>query len=328
MVGAPMTFVFSSRILVCAAFLVAASWSCEGCTPTGDPDAARTLAPNDVGFADKDALALDPLCQGRRVAGAPCNGSEQFCDRRYDEVSYVTTHNAMSNQDEGWLAPNHIHGLRQQWEDGVRAMMIDTHYDDEGGEEVPSLCHGSCRFGSIDLSVALADMEAFLRCNPEQVLTLIVEAYVSPEDTEAAFEEAGLLSYVYTHSRGADWPTLGAMIESGQRLVVLSDDGGSPEWYMNLWEHAFETPFAAERSGDLVCEKNRGDSSNSLFVLNHFLTAPLASQRLAEQVNTNPFLVDRATECREAFGRIPNFVTVDFYSVGDVFAATADLNRL
>jgi hypothetical protein len=328
MVGAPMTLAFHPRSLLVAAALSIVFSSCES------PDLLRSrasnedLGPTDSDFATDVPESPDPLCEGRRVGAGPCNGSEQLCERRYDEVAYVTTHNAMSNAEEGWIAPNHRFGIRRQLDDGVRAMMIDTHYDEEDGGRVPSLCHGSCRFGAITLPNALADIEVFLRCNPQQLLTLIVEAYVSADDTEAAFDEAGLLPYVYTHAVGEEWPTLRAMIDRDQRLVVLSDDGGSPQWYMNLWEHVFETPFAAERSGDLVCEKNRGELSNSLFVLNHFLTAPLASASLAERVNTDPFMSDRVEECRQVFDRIPNFVTVDFYSIGDVFDATATLNRL
>src|SRR5215471_3110579 len=66
-----------------------------------------------------------------------CNGHTELCDRRFDQVAFPGTHNSMSNQDEGWLIPNQIHGLTQQLEDGIRVFLIDTHYD-EGGTY---LCH-------------------------------------------------------------------------------------------------------------------------------------------------------------------------------------------
>ena len=88
------------------------------------------------------------------------------------------------------------------------------------------------------------------------------------------------------------------------------------------------TPEHPLSSEDLTCEINRGDIRNDLFILNHFLTAPLARESLAAKVNFNPFLVDRALQCKEESGRQPNFVTVDFYATGDLFEATRTLNGL
>lgn len=267
-----------------------------------------------------------PSCEGFVVEAPACNGSAELCDRRYDEVSHATTHNAMSSAEDGWLAPNQRHDMLRQLHDGVRALMIDTHVDDREDVSVPSLCHGSCLFGALPLHEALRSFESFLRCNPEQVLTLIVEAYVSPQATADAFEQAGLTDYAYAHDPATAWPTLGEMIARDERLVVLSDDGGYPSWYMNVWDHAFETPFAAKTLDDLVCETNRGSVDNPLFILNHFLTAPLADESLAEQVNHNPFFMDRARACQDKLGRLPNFPTVDFYSIGDLLDVTVTLN--
>ena len=65
---------------------------------------------------------------------------------------------------------------------------------------------------------------------------------------------------------------------------------------------------------------------NLLFIFNHFLTDPVALPSLAEQVNYDPLLGDRLQECRTASGRLPNFVTVDFYDIGDLFPAVDALN--
>jgi len=44
-------------------------------------------------------------------------------------------------------------------------------------------------------------------------------------------------------------------------------------------------------------------------------------------VNFNPFLIDRVMTCQEERGHIPNFVTVDFYHLGDVIDVVSTLNR-
>ena len=72
----------------------------------------------------------------------------------------------------------------------------------------------------------------------------------------------------------------------------------------------------------------RGDPANALFIFNHFLTAPTADVTLAEQVNHDPFFIDRAQACSAQMGDLPNFVTVDFYTTGDLFEVVKTLNGL
>jgi hypothetical protein len=100
--------------------------------------------------------------------------------------------------------------------------------------------------------------------------------------------------------------------------------------YHDVWEFAFETHFSANGPEDFTCEDNRGDPPNDLFIFNHFLTNPVASDGLAEMVNHNPLLIDRAQECASPteLDHLPNFVTVDFYDIGDVFEAVDSLNGI
>jgi hypothetical protein len=58
-----------------------------------------------------------------------CNGHAALCDRRVDQVAFLTTHNAMAAPDEpGWLFATQDAGIPKQLDDGVRALMIDTQY--------------------------------------------------------------------------------------------------------------------------------------------------------------------------------------------------------
>jgi hypothetical protein len=95
---------------------------------------------------------------------------------------------------------------------------------------------------------------------------------------------------------------------------------------MDVWEHAWETHYAATTPADFSCDPNRGDTANALFIFNNFLTAPFATEASAELVNPNPFLIDRARGCETESGDFPNFITVDFYEIGDVLAVTDALN--
>ena len=69
--------------------------------------------------------------------------------------------------------------------------MIDTHYDESTSPPTPSLCHGHCALGRIALTDALESVRGFLRCNPRQVVTLIVEANISGPDTREASRVSG-----------------------------------------------------------------------------------------------------------------------------------------
>lgn len=40
-----------------------------------------------------------------------CNGHEELCERRFDEVAFPMTHNAMSNAEAGWSIPNQNFGI-------------------------------------------------------------------------------------------------------------------------------------------------------------------------------------------------------------------------
>jgi hypothetical protein len=58
-----------------------------------------------------------------------CNGAASLCDRRVNEVAFLTTHNAMAAADEpGWFFAAQDTGIPQQLEDGVRGFMLDLHY--------------------------------------------------------------------------------------------------------------------------------------------------------------------------------------------------------
>lgn len=274
------------------------------------------------------------------VPDVRCNGHVALCTRPYDTVRTVTTHNAMSNSTDGWIGPNHHLDVPAQLAAGVRGLMLDTYRAGDlngiGQVQVPGvdpdtpyLCHSFCSLGSQPLVDGLAEIRTFLDAEPGAVVTLILESYLSGPLTESAFDAAGLTDEAYVHAGGA-WPTLGELIDADTRLIVLTDDSADPArpWLMNVWTHAFETHFSNSVPGDFSCTDNRGSPTNDLFILNHFLTNVFGAPELAEQVNHNPFLLDRIEECETFHSTAATFVTVDFSSIGDVHAAAATLNGL
>ena len=288
------------------------------------------VTPEPVVEAPSTEMMPENTAPTEQVTKQACNGHWKLCDRKYSDVSYVTTHNAMSSRDAKFIPPNHYRNIKKQLADGVRGFMLDTH----SFLGKPHMCHGpkgvACLIGKRPLVDGLKDLKDFMDKNKNEVLTIIFESYITADKAHGAFKSSGLLSYTYTHKRGTPWPTLRTMIKNNKRMVVFTDNGGGGKypWYHKVWDHAWETHYSAKNPGDLKCSKNRGSKSNALFILNHFLTNPLASDSLAKKVNFNPFFLKRAQDCEKQNKKLPNFVTVDFYSIGDVFKVVKALNKL
>lgn len=290
------------------------------CTGSATPDGGG--APDRGLDAGVDA---GPMCAPGASLPDPlvCNGHAELCDRAYDEVAYVTTHNAMSTVEERWAPANQGSRLWQQLEDGVRGFMLDTH--EERGETL--LCHSICALGNRPFVDALVDLRIFMDCFPSEVITLIIEAHIDEARTAAAFEAAGLMPFLHEQPLGAAWPTLREMITSGRTMVVFTESSGvALPWHHYAYAYAWDNPYSNQVPDDLRCAPGRGSSDSSLFILNHFLTAPVAMRSLAEMVNHDPFFTEHVRRCESEAGQLPNFVTVDFYEIGDVFRVVDSLN--
>lgn len=332
----------SSRALALAATLIAAGCPSEPAPIDGGLDAraledapaidSATLdapRPPDAGYDSGASCALDgDLDAGAIVA---CNGHPELCDRRYDEVAIVMTHNAMSSEEDGFISPNQHRRLWRQLEDGVRGFMLDVHVDRDGSVQ---LCHGLCALGRRPLADGLRDLRLFLDCHPHEVVTIVFEAHASEAQVAEGFAASGLDRYLHAPSAppsaGFAWPTLRELIAANERVVVFTDDASRTlPWHLYTYDWAWENPYAARTPDELSCAEDRGTRDRSLWVFNHFLTSPLASTELADMINHDPFFTTRVEGCRaDAGGDLPTFVTVDFYDLGDVFAVVDALNGL
>src|SRR5262245_15022023 len=122
-----------STISFLLALAVAACADDEATPADGAVDAVT--APD----APADSAAGDDASPPDTQASLACNGAAALCDRRYDEITFATTHNGMSASAEGWTHPDQRYGIARQLADGIRALMLDVHTF----EGAPTLCHGS-----------------------------------------------------------------------------------------------------------------------------------------------------------------------------------------
>ena len=262
-----------------------------------------------------------------QISHAQCNGSLDLCSKQYNEVAYLTTHNAFNSDQDGLFFPNQTYNIASQLNDGVRALMIDVYNDLFG---TPVVYHSIIALGYIPLSDIFNDIKIFLDNNPNEVITIILECYVTANDIEDEINQSGLSNYLYTHN--TVWPTLHNMINNDNRLVIFSDvddASSSQNWYHYVWEYAVETHYSVGNINDFTCDFNRGDPLNDLFIFNHFVTDATLGYGLyneSNDVNANPFFINRALNCQTQTNKFPNFVTVDYYELGDGLAVVDQLN--
>jgi len=313
-------------------------------------------------------------------APSACNGHDALCDRPLTDVALPATHNSMSVPLPGWFAALQDRPIPDQLQDGIRGLLIDTHYADRlengllrtavdaeelrrqakqdgvspdavdaalrvrdrlgfsgEGERGMYLCHTACELGGTALESVLDDLHDFLVANPGEVVVVINQDYVTPEDFVGAVEDAGLDELAYRGPATGNWPTLREMIDSDQRVVFLAENhAGAAPWYRLAYEAITEeTPYAFRRPAQLTdpsglkatCKPNRGPEGAPLFLLNHWITTdPLPQPSHAEKVNAYKQLLRRARECGRIRNHMPNLLAVNFYRRGDLFRVADTLN--
>jgi hypothetical protein len=313
-----------------------------------------------------------------------CNGSARLCDKPLAQVAFPAAHNAMSGADvPDYLFPSQDHRISQQLDDGVRGLLIDTHYGipasggavktdlgkftsserDEYVKEIGQeafdaalrirdrlvtggdaerqiyMCHRFCELGAVPLDQTLGQIRDFVVSHPDQVLVIVNEDYVNPKEFVAAVKESGLAEYVYRGPIDQSSPTLGEMVSSGHRVVLMAEnEAGTARWYRDGYGDVLqETPYSFKQVSELTdpkrlaqsCEPNRGSSDNPLFLLNHWIdTSPAPKPSNAAKVNEQKALLARVRECEKVRGRLPNLIAVDFYATGDLFQVVEKLNGI
>ncbi len=235
---------------------------------------------------------------------------------------FALAHNAMNARDEGWSIPNQNVGYEAQAALGVRGFMLDIH--DVGG--VPTLCHSVCSLGAEALVVGLSRIGDLLAAYPRDVFVLVIQDEIEAAPIAAAFEAAGLLDDVVVDLD--PWPTLGELVDSDTRLWVTHEGAraNAAPWYHAAYDLAWDNDFAAVSVDDFDCAVLRGDASNDVFLLNHFLTAPVGTEELATQANPRDVLLEHVDRCEAETGDRVSWLAVDFVDVGDTLSVVDELN--
>ena len=197
------------------------------------------------------------------------------------------------------------------------------------GAEALFLCHGLCETGGTSFDATLRQIRTWLETHPDEVLSVFIEDHVDAVDVAGAVTAAGLDAYAFTPVQGKAFPTLGEMIRSGKRLVVMLEAGdgrpGAP-WLVNGFEFVQETPYTFPTVGSFTCDENRGPSDAPLLQINHWLSGFTSLVSNAQLANTADVLGGRAEQCRDERGTQPTFVAVNYADIGDLIAVVNRLN--
>ncbi|GLT98255.1 hypothetical protein SLE2022_157690 [Rubroshorea leprosula] len=265
----------------------------------------------------------------------PVNPTSKVKGLPFNRYSWLTTHNSFarvghrSETRSVALSPtNQEDTITDQLNNGVRGFMLDM-YDFKNDIW---LCHsfgGKCyNYTAFQPAVyVLKEIQAFLEANPSEIVTIMIEDYITlPNGLTEVFDAAGLTKYWFPVSRmpknGGDWPTVDDMIQKNQRLLVFTSksDKEDSEGIAHQWRYMVENQYGDGGMHDGSCP-NRPESlamsmtSRSLVLLNYFPDSPDLTQSCKH--NSAP-LTSMVNTCYEAAGkRWPNFISVDFYKRSD-----------
>ena len=154
-----------------------------------------------------------------------CNGLENLCSVRVNEIQFPTLHNAMSTAEDGTtFFYNHEFSLEQALEAGWRGINVDVGKCD--GQI--ALVHGDCQLlGTRDPVQVFGNMVSFLQAHPREVIIMPIQFDSSTggevtlsEFWNLALQVEGFTNLLYQHpGRGAPWPTLQTLVEADTRLL-------------------------------------------------------------------------------------------------------------
>jgi hypothetical protein len=286
----------------------------------------------------------------------PCNNYPELCVRKYSNITQVGCHNSPFVRS-GSAAANQEFPVTDQLNDGVRFLQAQMQWPVNG--TAPHFCHTSCDLlDAGPITDWLRTVKDWVASHPYDVVTILLGNgnYSTPDKYVPAIEDSGITQFVYTPGvipmANNDWPTLGQLILSGQRVIMFMDymaNQTAYPWLLDQFSQMWETPFdpvntafpcTVQRPPELSPE----DAKRRLYMMNHNLNAEVSllgqsllvpavsSLNVTNAVEGPGSLGMAANNCRSDWGRAPNVLNVDYYNYGDypgsVFEVAARMNNV
>ncbi|KAJ4370744.1 hypothetical protein N0V83_005265 [Neocucurbitaria cava] len=229
-------------------------------------------------------------------------------------------------------------------------------------ESARVLCHSSCALFDVGpLYKWLWEIRVWLDAHPDEVVTLVLVNidFVDARELEAEYSKADIAHYGYvppvidkapppSTKYNSTWPTLGEMIDKGERLVTfvnaLVPDKDNAPYLLNEFDFIWENQYDITSLDDFACTPDRPSNTTSiaeehtsgkLFMMNHLLywqqafgiQIPDTRKITATNSWDGPGgLGTHMIQCGSQVGRQPTFVLVDFFNVGPAIDAVDIFN--
>jgi len=277
-------------------------------------------------------------------------------DRLYHEVTFLTAHNAFSNEEDGYIQPQQKWGLRKQLENGIRGFMLDTHYSSSlfGKSKKIRLCHYNAAITQMFLRPfkgrpatfikSLKIIKQFLEENPKEIITLFLENYTELNDIDKAISKSGIIDLVLKPSdwnpcTKMGWPHIRWLQKQNKRIVVFNQRGES-HYCFDEWSSHCENQYGTTDTNRAIKErlesKKASHKLRHLYVMNyfpHFYVKPIQRINFSKinSQGTNRLLKKSITQGLYANKlykhRYPNFIAVDFANEGNILGLVNHINK-
>ncbi|KAJ2598198.1 hypothetical protein H4R99_004198 [Coemansia sp. RSA 1722] len=278
------------------------------------------------------------------AAATLCNGHEELCSRRFNEVTFISTHAsfAQTSATKPSTPGTQYKSIKEQLDDGVRGLHLNIQQGSSASQVV--LCYPDCDVNSGGtLQTTLKVVKEWLDANENDVVSIFLEGVAtdaSPAAVIKAFSDTGLDDYALKGKPSA-WPTLSSMISSGTRLVVFVEEpsivAANTQGYFITYAGVvlkLDGPF--NYGAEWTCGP-WNKTTESILLIPHFIVQT-ASYNGKTYTNmpypfnlgtTNGYQYEfHAVSCRGGQSIWVNFMEVDFYDQGDIKTPTLKLNEL
>ena len=269
---------------------------------TGQPKSSSTLSvPSSLNGTETSTVPATSTTEEPEPTNTqPCNGWPEFCNRSYANLTQISAHNSPFVQENN-VAANQDFDTITQLNDGVRMLQVQVHFVNE----TFYMCHGSCEMLNAGLfSDWLRDVAQWVYEHPYDVVTLVIgnAKYTPAVEYVKPFEDSGIKQFAYVPPKNpmgrGDWPTLGNMILTNQRVVVFMDyeaNQGEVPYILDQFIHVWETPFdPTSREFPCVIDRPPDLSEEAaeprMYIANHNLNTELQLLGNSILVPTRPLL--------------------------------------
>ena len=259
-------------------------------------------------------------------------------NRRYDEISWLITHNAYNNRVDGpggfcLGGGNQERSILRQLQDGVRSFMVDM-YRVNGKYRLKHGSPNTCMMNAENFNRILYN---WIKDHPLDIITLHIEAgdNFNRPDLENVFlgRQSGyrnLSSYIYNHKQfrsasrpngsGSDvYPTINEMLAQKKQLVIYVEKDVQSDLFQYEFSNTVQNLFRANQVDQLFNNdkfvRHRGVDHKTILTVNHFaVDSPFGTGDKNKSRSANQSVLQKAITAWWQFGRKPS-VAVDYYEM-------------